>query len=91
MGDVFQLDLTLYDGNGEVMAQVSNGNVDGNGDLYVTNVGDFKAHVGPTDNNDIIITYNGGTSTCPGNDCSLGAYDSGHRDADFGFTCSTLP
>lgn len=89
----YEIDLILYDGNGMFISGFNRGKADGSpGQLRLTALPTplIMSFTG-LDSDPIDMEYNGQAWTCPGDHCSMGGYDKGKREGDFGFTCNNLP
>ncbi|KAL2209704.1 hypothetical protein CC79DRAFT_1332820 [Sarocladium strictum] len=92
-GGAYEIDLIVYDGNGMFISGFNRGKASGSpGSLKLTALPstltmDFTG----LDDDPIKMNYDGESWECPGDNCKMGAYDSGKREGDFGFTCKNLP
>lgn len=89
----YEIDLVLYDNNGMFINGFNRGKADGSpGKLTLTALPTpLVMSFGGLDSDPIDMSYDGRSFQCPGDNCEMGAYDSGKREGDFGFTCENLP
>lgn len=87
VGGDYQFDLAIKDANGNDIGGVSRLPIGGTGSVSSQLPYTVDIQAGQVDDDPITFHYSGQTFSTSDGQCSVGAYDSGNRQGDCGFTC----